>query len=189
MQIAAKKKYDVSDKNYEVKECEIAFSCREACNRTSDCVSNFSILIKSLHSLFLSFLSPNRSISSLSIISYHSSTSRMISISLLLPHERHFWIQFILSYFDNQFANFPIIYECDQISTPMFPMLLFSVQISSGRVAFHPFIAASYQLLLSQVARYCWLFNRTDESFFTSIIQIGLIQQSLLWKISDPRLK
>ena len=101
MQIAT-----VSDKNYEVKECKIAFSCREACNRTSDCVSNFSILIKSLHSLFLSFLSPNRSISSLSIISYHSCTSRMISISPLLPHQRHFWIQFIWTYFDNQWPQF-----------------------------------------------------------------------------------
>ena len=106
MQIAARKKYDVSDKNYELKDCEIAFSCREACNRTSDCVSNFSILIKSLHSLFLSFLSLSRSISSLSIISYHSCTSRMISISLLLPHERHFWIQLILSYFNNQWPQF-----------------------------------------------------------------------------------
>ena len=89
-----------------MKGCEIAFSCRDACNRTSDFVSNFSILIKSLHSLFLSFLSPNRSISSLSIISYHSCTSRLISISLLLPLERHFWIQFILSYFDTQWPQF-----------------------------------------------------------------------------------
>ena len=114
----------------------------------SDCVSNFSILIKSLQSLFLSFLSPNRSISSLSIISYHSCTSRMISISLLLPHERHFWIQFILSYFDNQWPQFHCKFSNYLRMRSDFhanvPNVTFFRQISSGRVAFHPFIAASY---------------------------------------------
>ena len=114
----------------------------------SDCVSNFSILIKSLHSLFLSFLSPTRSISSLSIIFYHPCSGRMISISLFLPHERHFWIQFILSYFDNHWPQFDCKFSNYLRMRSDFhanvPNVTFFRQISSGRVAFHPFIAASY---------------------------------------------
>ena len=142
MQIAAKKKYDVSDKNYEVKECEIAFSCREACNRTSDCVSNFSILIKSLHSLFLSFLSLNRSILSLSIIYYNP-----YPISVLFPQ---------CSLFDP--IEFVILWQpLAPVSLQIFQLSTYAIRFprQCSQCSFFPCRESRFILLLRPVTSYC----------------------------------